>query len=131
MTILDDVKTSVHTANERFAAAFRSGKAAGIAELYTEDGQLLPPNAEIVKGTGRIRAFWQGAINRGFKEARLETIEVEAHGQTALEVGQYFLLMEGGEVADQGKYIVIWKNVAGKWKLHRDIWNSSRKLPGK
>jgi ketosteroid isomerase-like protein len=26
---------------------------------------------------------------------------------------------------DQGKYIVIWKQDGGQWKLHRDIFNSS------
>jgi ketosteroid isomerase-like protein len=90
-------------------------------------GQLLPPNSDFVKGTALIRAFWQGAINSGIKEAKLTTLEIEVHGQTALEVGQYFLWLEGGKVADQGKYIVIGKNDKGKWKLHRDIWNSSLK----
>ena len=26
---------------------------------------------------------------------------------------------------DSGKFIVIWKQEGGQWKLHRDIWNSS------
>ena len=26
---------------------------------------------------------------------------------------------------DQGKYVVIFKQVEGRWKLHRDIWNTS------
>ena len=26
---------------------------------------------------------------------------------------------------DRGKYLVIWKNVDGTWKLHVDIYNSS------
>ena len=29
------------------------------------------------------------------------------------------------QVADQGKYIVLWPQVDGAWKLHRDIFNSS------
>jgi hypothetical protein len=33
-------------------------------------------------------------------------------------------------VLDEGKYIVIWKQVEGQWKLHRDILNSSRPAPG-
>jgi len=36
------------------------------------------------------------------------------------------LLLEGGQVADEIKYIVVWKHEGGEWKLHRDIWNSSR-----
>jgi ketosteroid isomerase-like protein len=32
---------------------------------------------------------------------------------------------------DRGKYIVVWKDEGGKWKLHRDIWNSSLPAPSK
>jgi len=50
---------------------------------------------------------------------------VEAHGDTAIEVGRYRLMAAGGAVAAAGKYIVIWKNDRGTWKLHRDIWTTS------
>ena len=33
---------------------------------------------------------------------------------------------DGGVVADRGKYIVIWKNEGGSWKLHKDIFNTSQ-----
>ena len=46
-------------------------------------------------------------------------------GKTAYEVGKYQLFADGDQMADQGKYIVTWKQVEGKWKLHRDIWNTS------
>ena len=32
------------------------------------------------------------------------------------------------QVVDNGKYIVIWKKVDGKWLLHLDIYNTS--MPG-
>jgi ketosteroid isomerase-like protein len=66
----------------------------------------------------------------GIKEAGLETVEVEGHGDTAVEVGKFTLKSEGGQVLDQGKYIVIWKQEEGQWKLHRDIFNSSMAPPG-
>ena len=46
------------------------------------------------------------------------------HGDTAIEVGRAELFDAAGEIADTLKYIVIWKRVDGKWKLHRDIFNS-------
>lgn len=30
-----------------------------------------------------------------------------------------------GNVADRGKYLVIWNRDGATWKLHRDIWNTS------
>ena len=51
--------------------------------------------------------------------------DVDASGETAVEVGRY-RLTAGDAEADHGKYIVVWKNVDGRWKLHRDIWNTSK-----
>ncbi len=42
-----------------------------------------------------------------------------------MEQGRYELADADGNVADHGKYIVIWKRDGDDWKLHRDIWNTS------
>jgi uncharacterized protein (TIGR02246 family) len=115
----------IEAVNERFMQAFERADAAGLASLYTEDGQLLPPGREIAYGWEAIRAFWQAALDGGISAARLEIAEVEAHGDTAIEVSRYTLLGAGEQVLDQGKYIVIWKRERGQWKLHRDIFNSN------
>jgi len=51
---------------------------------------------------------------------------VEQHGDTAIEVSKAELYAEGDKKIDDAKYIVIWKKENGEWKLHRDIFNSSR-----
>ena len=61
----------------------------------------------------------------GIKNAKLNILEVDQHGDTAIEVGQYTLSSADDQVMDQGKYVVIWKYENGCWKLHRDIWNTS------
>jgi uncharacterized protein (TIGR02246 family) len=125
MKAADDTRFQIETANKEWMSAFKRGDAGAVASFYTSQGQLLPANSDFVKGTNAIRAFWQGAIDMGLKGAVLETLEVEGHGDTAVEVGQYRLLLADGSVADSGKYIVIWKNDGGNWKLHRDIWTTS------
>ncbi len=124
-----EIRTDIMACNKHFMDAFASGDAAGLAALYTAGGQLLPPSSDVVSGRDAIRAFWQGAMDMGLKEARLDTLEAEGFGDTAIEVGTYTLCGAGGQVADAGKYVVIWKTEAGGWKLHRDIWNSSRPAP--
>jgi ketosteroid isomerase-like protein len=69
-------------------------------------------------------------MDMGIKTARLETVETEGHGDTAIEIGKYSLRGEAGKVFDNGKYVVIWKQEGDQWKLHRDIWNSSLPAQG-
>ena len=125
-----EVRGVIVAANERAMALFKRGDAAGMAALYTEEGQVLPPNGDFVRGPEAIQGFWQAVMDMGIKEVQLETGEVEGHGDTAIEVSTLTLLGEGGQVLDRGKYIVIWKQEGGQWKLHRDIFNSSLPAPG-
>jgi uncharacterized protein (TIGR02246 family) len=124
-----DVRAAVAAANENFMAAFKKGDAAGMAALYTVNGQVLPPNGDFVTGKAAIQAFWRAIMDMGIKEAKLEIVEVEGHGDTAIEVSKYTLQGDEGQVLDTGKYIVIWKQQDGDWKLHRDIFNSSMPPP--
>ena len=119
------IQETIVAANAKFMEAFNNGDAAGVAASYTEDGQLLPGNSDFVTGTQAIQNFWQGVMDMGIKSGKLETIEVGGIGKIAYEVGKYTLFAEGDQMLDQGKYIVIWKQVEGEWKLHRDIWNTS------
>ena len=120
-----DIHATIRAADDSFESTFARGDAAGMADLYTEGGMLLPTGSDFVKGKQAIGAFWQGAMDMGIKNAKLDIIEVEQHGDTAIEVGQYTLSSADDQVLDTGKYVVIWKHEDGTWKLHRDIWNSS------
>jgi hypothetical protein len=67
----------------------------------------------------------------GIKGAKLETVDLEVYPGSPWEAGNYTLTGVKGEVMDRGKYIVVWKDEGGKWKLHREIWNSSLPSPSK
>ncbi len=123
------IRAKILAGNKKFMAAFAQKNAGVLAKLYTNGGQLFPPGSEVVAGRDGIQAFWQGAMDMGLVEVKLETVEVEGHRETAIEVGKYTLLAAGGQVADAGKYVVIWKLDGRSWKLHRDIWNSSQLSP--
>jgi uncharacterized protein (TIGR02246 family) len=124
------IRDAIAAAIEKFMAAFSRGDAAGCAALYTEQGQLLPPNSDVIAGKQAIQTFWKSAMHIGITAVKLETAEMESHGNKANEVGTYILQGTGGQVLDTGNYVVIWKQEAGQWKLHRDIWNSSRPAAG-
>ena len=119
------IQEEITRANEQFMSAFNAGDAQALAELYTEDALLLPPNSDFAEGKDAIRDYWQAVMDAGVAQAQLEIREVEQYGDVAHEVSTYTLFDAEGQEVDRGKYIVIWQRVDGEWKLHRDIFNSS------
>ncbi len=122
----EEPRASIEAGNKQWEAALKKGDGAAIAALYTGNAQLLPAGSEVVSGTAAIQKFWQGVVDSGIRGAKLTTLEVDAHGDTAHEVGAYELSDADGKVLDRGKYVVIWKRDGARWKLHRDIWTTSQ-----
>jgi len=125
----EDVRAAVEAVNKQFSQAIAKGDAEGCAGLYTATARVLPPSAEPVEGREAILKLWQGFVASGLRDLALTTSEATASGDTAYEVGSYVLKTPDGQVADRGKYVVVWKKEGGGWKLHRDIWNSSQPAP--
>ena len=120
-----DTAGIIKAANKAPGSAVANGDAVAIGKMYTKTAKLLPANAELLKGTKAITAFWQGVLDAGVKGATLKSQEVEKLGTTAIEVGTYTLSGEGGSTLDKGKYIAVWKKEGREWKLHRDMINSN------
>ncbi len=127
----DDALKAIEEANATFAAAYEKGDAKAVSEMYTEMGQLFPPNSDIVEGRPAIEKFWKSVMAAGIVGVELKTIEVESFGDTIVESGRSTLLGKGSAILDKGKYLVMWKKVGDGWKLHRDCWNSSQPAPKK
>lgn len=121
--------TEIRAADEQFSRAFAARDAQALAALYTEDAKLLPPNSDFVTGRAAIQTFWRRVMDAGVAGAALTVDEAVGTDSLAVEVGRYTLSAATGNTIDQGKYIVWWKRTGGVWRLHRDIWNSSKPAP--
>ena len=118
----DDVRAAVEAGNRTFIAAFLRGDAQAVAELYTEDAEVIAPGAPVARGRSAIAAAWQKAIDSGVKDLTLDTASVESSSDLACETGIVRLVAKDGGITE-GRYVVVWKRTHGKWKLYRDIWN--------
>lgn len=119
----------IRRTNDLFEANFERGDAAALASLYTPTGLLMPTGMEAIQGAAGIQAFWEGAMRMGIKQVKLQTQEIEELADTAIELGHYTLLGPDAQPVDHGKYLVVWKEDQGQWRLHQDIWNSSMPTP--
>jgi uncharacterized protein (TIGR02246 family) len=119
------IAKSIAAVNQEFMAAFKSRDVQAIGRFYTQDAELMPPHVDVLKGPDAIKAAFNEFMQSGVQEMRLTTTEVQETGTLAFETGRYNILGASGQSIDTGKYIVIWKQEAGDWRVHRDIWNSS------
>ena len=118
------LRSAIDAANRQFMTAFAQKDGAALGLLYTEDAIAFPPGAVQVEGRAAIETMWKSMLSLPLSDVELKTAEVGGGVETAWESGHYRILRNDGSVADTGNYVVIWKETAGGWKMHRDIWNS-------
>lgn len=122
-----DLKAQIDANDAAWSVAANQGDAAGVAALYTEDATMLPPGMPIQQGRAAIEKTVAEITNSGVRNIALSALDVAQFGpDTAREIGRVTLEAPGPKgrfVATEGKYVVIWKLVGGKWKVIVDIWN--------
>ena len=119
---------------DRWLQLVKAKDAAGISQLYTEDGSVMPPNASIGTGRTAIEKVWGGMLSTPGVDLTFapEQIIVSSSGDMALDRGTYRLTMAGsqGSQTDTGKYVVVWRKIGGEWKAAADIFNSDLPAAG-
>src|SRR4029453_16629176 len=113
---------------DRWLQLVKAKDAAGIAELYANDGAVMPPNAPVGKGRTAIQQTWASMMQTpGFDLTFVpEQIIVSSSGDMALDRGTYRLAVapDGTAQTDTGKYVVVWRKIGSEWKAAADIFNS-------
>ena len=110
--------------NTKFSEQIASGDSAALASHYWPDAELLLDNSEVVKGNDILNA-WGGAIRIGVKEMTFSTTDITGSPTFIIETGNYEMKDATKSLLDRGKYVVIWENRNGEWKLYRDIGSTS------
>jgi ketosteroid isomerase-like protein len=119
--------------NRDFAKALVAKDAVAAASVYDENASLLPPNEPIITGRANIQAYWQGAIDAGLIEAKVETIDARSDGNLGYEIGTFelkFQLEDGTIITDIGKYTeILQRNEEGYWISLYGMWSANEPMP--
>jgi uncharacterized protein (TIGR02246 family) len=111
---------------EKLARAFETAAAkkdaAAVAQMYHSRAHMLGGNMPIAIGRDAIQKAWQGIFDANFAGLKLMTESVERHGDILVELGRYSATVAGKP--DNGKYVVLYKQEAGAWKLWVDSFSS-------
>ena len=107
----EDVESVVIDNNSKWVKYYNNGDSKGIASLHTLDAVVIPPKSDFVIGRDNIEQMYQAEIEMGNGKLDLKTTEVIQEGLYAYETGLYIIKMtiDGEEVNDNGKYIVVWE----------------------
>ncbi len=123
------LKKEIEAANVEFAGFIANGDSVGMANFYTEDAKLMFPNEPAIVGRKNIQTAVHNVLRSGIAKAEFRATDVWGTGDFVSEEGQLSLFDKAGTQVETGKYIVLWKKEAGKWKPFRDISNSDLPLP--
>jgi ketosteroid isomerase-like protein len=125
----EQIKASILATNTIFMESIAGKNAEAIANLYTEDCQLLAPNMTVLNGREGVKGYMQHGISSGISSIKFTTLEVKGSNDFAVERGNYEVYVMDSIKVDAGKYLVEWKKTGDQWQLHRDIMNSDMPAP--
>lgn len=117
-------KTLPRQTVQAFEAAFNRDDVDGCLALFTDDAQILPQHGPVVAGKQEIGKFLQEQMTpvASFNtEADLSLVR----GDMAIEQGHYRVrnVRRGADI-EEGKYLHIWRNEGGNWKIFRIMYNT-------
>jgi ketosteroid isomerase-like protein len=122
---LAGVKKVIDSTNAVFGSMISKGDSVGLASLYTSDAKFMTPNMPTASGRSGVQSAFAGLFAAmGTPGLTLTANEVWGTEELVTEVGSYTMTDKNGKEIDKGKYIDLWKMEDGKWKIHRDIFNS-------
>lgn len=117
-------RRTIEEQNARFTRAHVEGDSATIDAMFTHDATSLPPGAPVVVGVAAIHDLTMEYLKSGVKEFREETTEFYGNADLVIDRGTYVMVYGPDSVTERGKYLNVWTQEGGTWKIHTNIWNS-------
>ena len=122
---LNTAKEKIQEKTNLFTEAHITRDTAYLNNIFTNDARVFPPNSEIVTGRQAISQLNTDWVNYGIYEFKEMSTSFYGNQDYLIDEGTYYLRFGEERTIDKGKYINIWKNVNGEWKIYSNIWNTN------
>ena len=128
---IENEHIAIDRVREALVAAVNRSDAESASQLWTDDGQMMPPNYPTIHGRAAIRAHFADLFTRRQFRYTLRNSELQVSGDIALERVEYHVIVtsndDGSTTEDSGKGLHVYRrHPDGRWLLSADIWNSDR-----
>ena len=112
-------RPEIEAVNNQFSKDFKNQDSVALTNHYASDGMLGS-----VKGKDKLVSTWhrliQNALKDGTPDFLFTTNSLASDDEYVVELGSYRFVDQNGNVKDHGKYVVVWKQEGGEWKIYRD-----------
>ena len=126
---LEATRRLIAQQNERFTAAHVAGDVATIDAMFAPDAKSFPPGAAAVIGLPALHAFTVEYLKAGVTEFREETTDFYGNAEYVVDGGTYVVTYGPAHVTERGKYLNVWTQVNGRWKIKANMWNTDAPAP--
>lgn len=124
---------AIRQADEQFFAAVNAKNAAAAADIYSDDAVYMEGGSPVFTGKDAIRKHLEDFVKVPQLAMSGETTDIKFSddGTVAYATGKFSVAYadaKGKPVKEDGKYLIVWRKVDGKWKTVSES-NSMDKAP--
>lgn len=124
-----DQKAELAAAGDNWNRLYAAGDWAGLRALYTDDAWLMSDKAPAAKGADAIIAYLRRYRDMGASVTfRFEPEDIRVDGKLGTVVAKYWMTAQiPGRplVRTAGRSLLIYRRIDGRWKLWRDMDNTT------
>ena len=109
----------IDSLDKQYAWHYFNGDSIAVYKMYTKDASFGS-----LKGNDILLAIGKMIRNSFKNDTRIieyTTSSLSTDSEFLIEVGTYKIKDSKGSIKDNGKYLVVWKQENGNWRLYRDI----------
>lgn len=117
---------AIRKATADLAAGINAKNVDGILALYAENSVFMPPNAPLLRGREPLKSFYTDLVSKA-SDLKMEPGEIAGHGPLAYESGSYTMNVGAGR--DRGKFLFVFRNMGGTWRMEYTSWSSDLPKP--
>jgi ketosteroid isomerase-like protein len=122
---LSAARDTIARKNAEFTSAHVAGDVATIDAMFTRDAKSFPPGAEAAIGPAALHMGTVEYLKAGVKAFSERTTDLYGNSDLLVDQGEYEVTYGPDNTVERGKYLNVWKQEDGTWKIHANIWNAS------
>ena len=121
-------RQAIESRLDQYESRFNQADAEAVSRLFAQDATYYGPLGQIFEGREAVRQRYQGTLEAGFRDMKVDTLEIRVFGDTAYDIARYTILDPGGKPLT-GYHLAILERKDGEWLVQRTLVNAKMSAP--